>query len=240
MRPRVPILQVLLVAALTAGCADIYQPADPAAPLQGAHAPGHASLSSVVSAGPSLGLELVANGLTAPVGLVPAPDGSGRLFVADQVGLIRIIEDGELRPEPFRSVAAQRVTAGSLRRLACPGHGPGTAQPDYAARRIPPARHRGGGSRSGLRAAARGAIRGRGRRRARAVRRGAGADPDAAGRDRGSRPDGSRHDPVPPGNREPGAGSDRTRSAPAIAPPLEVAQDAGVGEAMLAAFTRYM
>jgi glucose/arabinose dehydrogenase len=50
-------------------------------------------------------LELVADGLTSPVTMAEAPDGSGRLFVVDQIGLIRIIEpDGTLRANPFLDV----------------------------------------------------------------------------------------------------------------------------------------
>jgi hypothetical protein len=36
-------------------------------------------------------LELVAEGLTAPVSVTHAGDGSGRLFVVDQAGRIRVI-----------------------------------------------------------------------------------------------------------------------------------------------------
>ena len=55
-------------------------------------------------------LELVAQGLTAPVMLREVPDGSGRLFVADQAGLIRVIEaDGTLRPEPFLDLRSSTV-----------------------------------------------------------------------------------------------------------------------------------
>ena len=47
-------------------------------------------------------VELVADGLSAPVFMTAPPDDSGRLFVVDQVGLIRIVEaDGTLLPEPF-------------------------------------------------------------------------------------------------------------------------------------------
>jgi glucose/arabinose dehydrogenase len=50
----------------------------------------------------SVGVELVAEGLTAPVQLVPANDGSDRLFVVDQAGWIRVISaEGELLEEPF-------------------------------------------------------------------------------------------------------------------------------------------
>ncbi len=49
----------------------------------------------------SIGLDLVASGLVQPVYATHAGDGSGRLFVVDQVGLIRIIADGVLLDDPF-------------------------------------------------------------------------------------------------------------------------------------------
>ena len=57
-----------------------------------------------------LDVELVAQGLTAPVLLREAPDGSGRLFVVDQAGLIRVIDaDGTLRSEPFLDLRSRMV-----------------------------------------------------------------------------------------------------------------------------------
>jgi glucose/arabinose dehydrogenase len=48
--------------------------------------------------------------LTSPVALVSAGDGSGRLFVVDQVGLIRVLgPDGRLEPEPFLDVRSRMV-----------------------------------------------------------------------------------------------------------------------------------
>lgn len=48
------------------------------------------------------GLALIAEGLNSPVHMAEAPDGSGRLFVVDQVGVVRVItQDGELREKPF-------------------------------------------------------------------------------------------------------------------------------------------
>jgi glucose/arabinose dehydrogenase len=44
---------------------------------------------------------LVASGLDKPEGLVNAGDGSGRLFVIEQGGLIRVLKDGVLLPTPF-------------------------------------------------------------------------------------------------------------------------------------------
>ncbi|PRP96451.1 PQQ-dependent sugar dehydrogenase [Enhygromyxa salina] len=58
----------------------------------------------------SVSLEIVADGLTAPLGLVPVPDQTGRLFVVEQTGTIRIIDaDGELRPEPFLDISDELV-----------------------------------------------------------------------------------------------------------------------------------
>jgi glucose/arabinose dehydrogenase len=55
-------------------------------------------------------LQLVADGLTAPVSLTHAGDGSGRLFVVDQVGQIRIIQDGALLSDPFLDLTGEIVT----------------------------------------------------------------------------------------------------------------------------------
>lgn len=40
-------------------------------------------------------------GLSSPVGLLPAVDGSGRLYVLEQSGVIRVVADGQLLGEPF-------------------------------------------------------------------------------------------------------------------------------------------
>ncbi len=49
-----------------------------------------------------VGVELVAEGLTAPLTLAEAPDDSGRFFALEQVGRIRVIDaDGKLLDEPF-------------------------------------------------------------------------------------------------------------------------------------------
>lgn len=59
---------------------------------------------------PEIGLRTVAAGLTSPVALADAPDDTGRLFVVDQIGLIRVIdEDGELVDEPFLDLREQIV-----------------------------------------------------------------------------------------------------------------------------------
>ncbi len=56
-------------------------------------------------------LESVATGLTSPVAFAQPDDGSGRLFIVDQVGQIRIVTpDGTLLDEPFLDVADRMVT----------------------------------------------------------------------------------------------------------------------------------
>ena len=54
-------------------------------------------------------LEKVADSLYAPLALENAGDGSGRLFVAEQAGQIRILKNGQLVPEPFLDIRAKLV-----------------------------------------------------------------------------------------------------------------------------------
>ncbi len=57
------------------------------------------------------GLRQVAAGLTSPVALIEPPDGSRRLFIVDQIGLIRVLQpDGQLLAEPFLDVRDRLVT----------------------------------------------------------------------------------------------------------------------------------
>jgi glucose/arabinose dehydrogenase len=49
---------------------------------------------------------LVLQQLHSPTCIVPVPDGSGRLFVCDQAGQIRIVKDGMILPTPFMDISA--------------------------------------------------------------------------------------------------------------------------------------
>ncbi len=72
-----------------------------------------------------LRLERIASGLSSPIDLT-APAGDDRVFIAEQVGRIRIVDDGELVDEPFIDIA-ERVVGGGERGLL------GLAfPPDYA------------------------------------------------------------------------------------------------------------
>lgn len=57
--------------------------------------------------------QLIINGLNAPVGLANAGDGSGRLFVLEKSGLIRIVKDGTLSPTPFLDITDRVGSQGS-------------------------------------------------------------------------------------------------------------------------------
>jgi len=48
--------------------------------------------------------ELVLNGLERPIAIAEPGDGSGRLFIAEQPGVIRIYQGGALLPEPFLDI----------------------------------------------------------------------------------------------------------------------------------------
>lgn len=72
---------------------------------------GVASVATAQDAGPfdHLELELVASGFTSPIGLA-SPPGDSRRFVADQIGLVHIIdEDGTVLDTPFLDIRDRLV-----------------------------------------------------------------------------------------------------------------------------------
>jgi glucose/arabinose dehydrogenase len=78
----------------------------------------------------SLAFTLVASGLTIPTGIAHADDGSGRLFITEQGGGIRILRDGVLLPTAFLDIA-DRLSAGGERGLLGLAFPPGYAQKGY-------------------------------------------------------------------------------------------------------------
>ena len=78
-----------------------------------------------------IGLMPVAQGLSNPLYVTHAGDGSGRIFVVEKSGAIRIIADGELLDAPFLDISGRVTSSGSeqgLLGLAFP--------PDYATRKF--------------------------------------------------------------------------------------------------------
>lgn len=54
-------------------------------------------------------LDIIAEGFTSPLYATHADDGSNRLFVVDQIGIIYVIEDNELLTEPFLDITNKIV-----------------------------------------------------------------------------------------------------------------------------------
>lgn len=73
----------------------------------------------------------IVQGLTKPVGLTHAGDGSGRLFIIEQPGTIRIWQNGELLPTPFLDIRARINDGGSEQGFLGLAFSPGYAQNGY-------------------------------------------------------------------------------------------------------------
>ena len=57
--------------------------------------------------------EVIAEGFSRPTGLAAPQDGSGRLFVLEQEGLIHVLQDGQQLPVPFLDLREVASTSGS-------------------------------------------------------------------------------------------------------------------------------
>jgi glucose/arabinose dehydrogenase len=68
--------------------------------------------SAGASGATSVVLRPVANGLSSPVYVTSANDGSNRLFVVEQTGRVRVIKNGALLPTPLLDVSDQISTGG--------------------------------------------------------------------------------------------------------------------------------
>jgi glucose/arabinose dehydrogenase len=71
------------------------------------------SMAGETNAASNIGLKLIAEGLNAPIVLVSIPDGSGRLLVADQAGVIYLLDrDGKTSEQPFLDLRGKIVALG--------------------------------------------------------------------------------------------------------------------------------
>jgi glucose/arabinose dehydrogenase len=55
----------------------------------------------------------VADGLNAPVGIAHAADGTGRLFIVEKAGRVRLLQDGKLSSLPFLEIATRVGSQGA-------------------------------------------------------------------------------------------------------------------------------
>jgi len=76
-----------------------------------AGATANASVSYSSAGALSLGLEEVVSGLSAPVFLT-APAGDGRLFIVEQAGAIRIVQNGTILATPFLDITSRVSSTG--------------------------------------------------------------------------------------------------------------------------------
>ena len=87
---------------------------------------GNASVSAVPAFPATLTLTPVAGGLTDPVAIANAADGSNRLFVLEQRGTVRIVRNGVVSPTPFLNITSL-VTSGGEQGLLGIAFPPGFA-----------------------------------------------------------------------------------------------------------------
>src|SRR5437764_13847948 len=85
---------------------------------------GGGSSPSPSSSGPPpmLALDLIAAGFSSPLDLEQPDDGSGRLFVVEQGGKIRILQNGTIASQPFLDIGSKITTGGEMRLLGVTFH----------------------------------------------------------------------------------------------------------------------
>jgi glucose/arabinose dehydrogenase len=98
---------------LVLACVVLLAVAAPA-PAAGAPIPerGFAVVAAAAPGDARIRLQLLASGLSKPVFVATANDGTGRLFIVEKTGRIRILQGGVIKTTPFLSIAGQ-VSGGS-------------------------------------------------------------------------------------------------------------------------------
>jgi glucose/arabinose dehydrogenase len=116
-----PLLLLAAVALLVVACGGAPTPTGPTPPVVTAPpitspTPAETPAATAVPTPPAspaaaIGLAAVVSDLQSPLFAGHAGDGSGRLFVLEQAGRIRVIRDGRLAPAPYLDIS-DRVRAG--------------------------------------------------------------------------------------------------------------------------------
>lgn len=121
---------LVCLAAVLVACGPTLSQAPSATPAGGASATSTehptASTSSAPGSVPALTFTVVAPGLASPVDVADPGDGSGRRFVVEQAGRIRIVDRGGLVDRPFLDIAAEVRSGGEQGLLGLAFH------PDFA------------------------------------------------------------------------------------------------------------
>ncbi|MGZ8527317.1 MAG: PQQ-dependent sugar dehydrogenase [Candidatus Limnocylindrales bacterium] len=105
------------LAVLLSACNSTATPTPPTAPGPTASptassSPNPAPSTGFDPAGLTIRLDPVVDGLNSPVAVVDAGDASGRLFVVEQPGVIRVVRDGVLEDLPFLDISRRIVSGG--------------------------------------------------------------------------------------------------------------------------------
>jgi glucose/arabinose dehydrogenase len=118
-------LWVAALAVLLAACGSTVAPTASTTSAPSSLSPGvtpASTASSSLSPVPfdpsrlTIRLDPVVDGLNSPLAVADPGDGSGRLFVAEQAGRVRIVKDGELVARPFLDIT-RRIRSGGERGL---------------------------------------------------------------------------------------------------------------------------
>ena len=100
---RAGCVALLAVCLLVVGCGDIQRTTPAPSPV-------------------AIGLQIVASGLSAPLDLEQPNDGSGRLFVVEQGGAIKILQNGTLLTQPFLDISNKIIFRGEMGLLGLTFH----------------------------------------------------------------------------------------------------------------------
>ena len=90
--------------------------------------PDRIAAAQKLAAGP-IGLELVLSGLSSPVFVTNAGDGTNRLFIIEQGGIIKVLQPGGTTPTVFLNITARVLSGGERGLLGLAFH------PNYASNR---------------------------------------------------------------------------------------------------------
>ncbi len=134
-RLAVTLLSVVLVAACSPSASPSTPTATSHAPTPAATAPGGSGPPSPAASagaggsfdptGVTVDVAVAVSGFDSPVDVTNAGDGSGRLFVVEQAGRIRLVKDGALVVRPFLDITGRIASGGERGLLGLAFH------PDY-------------------------------------------------------------------------------------------------------------
>src|SRR5215212_10058298 len=114
IRSRVAVALAVVAAGVIAGCGP--DAASRTSPPTSIAAPARTVGPPFDPTRVTVSLEPVVDGFAAPLAVANAGDGSGRLFVVQQGGLVRIVRDGQIVEPAFLDIA-DRITSGGERGL---------------------------------------------------------------------------------------------------------------------------